>query len=90
MMKAQPLSGMVAQISTGTLCTLAVEPEGYPSSWPPFTAEPNRPDQRTRRAHQELGGILARRCWCSREALQIRSLRLRHDPSSLRIRTRTT
>ena len=50
---------LVAQISTGTLCTLALEPEGYPYGSFVTVAfdegDPGLPDQRTGRTHQESG-----------------------------------
>ena len=50
---------LVAQISTGTLCTLAIEPEGYPYGSFVTVAfdegQPGLPHQRTRRTHQEPG-----------------------------------
>src|SRR5438132_8709710 len=68
---------LVAQISTGTLCTLALEPEGYPygsfvtvafdNGNPIFLSADSPSTPRT------WNGILARRCWWPREALQIRS-----------------
>ena len=68
---------LVAQISTGTLCTLALEPEGYPygsfvtvafdNGNPIFSSADSPSTPRT------WSGILARRCWWPREALQIRS-----------------
>ena len=64
---------LVAQISTGTLCTLALEPDGYPyDSFVTVAVDNGNPIvliSRLPSTPRAWSGILAHRCWWPREAL---------------------
>jgi hypothetical protein len=68
---------LVGQISTGTLCTLALEPQGYPYGSFVTVAFDNGNPIFLISGLADIPGtwsvILARRCWWPRAAVQIRS-----------------